>query len=146
MPSQHAAVLAAMGAVQLDGGLASEALASLRQASSMLEALHPGGSPDRADLQVNLARAHLELGNIDAAIAAAAEATTFWQRFDPVNRAAGLAHLWRARSLLAAHRDNEAARSLQQAADILATAALPRDRALLARTGRELSAKQIARR
>jgi tetratricopeptide (TPR) repeat protein len=112
----------------------------------MLERLHPGGSPDRADLQISLARAHLELGNVDAATTAAAEATAFWKRFDPVNRAAGLAQLWQARSLLAGRRDNEAARSLQQAAEVLATTALPRDRALLARTGHELGARQIARR
>jgi serine/threonine-protein kinase len=137
IPTQRAAVLVAKGAVQLDSGQASEALVSLRQASSMLDELQPGGSPDRADLQVILARTHLALGNVDAAIAAAAEATAFWQRFDPVSRAAGLAHLWLCRSLLAAGRAGEAAEALRDAGAALADSAQPADRDLLERTQRD---------
>lgn len=131
---QYTVAPATIGAVQLYAGLVPETLSRLRQASTLLERLHPGGSLDGADLRVNLARTYLELGKVDAAIAATGEAAALWQGFEPASRAAGLARPWQARSLLAARPSREARLALLRAPDTLAVSAPPTDRALLAQT------------
>ena len=100
-PSQAAVALAALGSAQLAAGDAAAALATLQRSDTLLDKLHPNGSPDHADLLIDLARAQLALGHPREAAAAAAEAEEFWSRFDAHNRQAGLAQLWHARALLA---------------------------------------------
>lgn len=146
IPIAHAQALAALGEAQLAAGRADEAVTTLESARAAFEALQPDLSPDHADLLVTLGRACLEIARADAAVAATADAAAFWQRFDPASRAAGLAHLWQARSLLAAHRPHDASVALQRASAILAVGAVPADRALLAQTRDALGVRSIAKR
>jgi tetratricopeptide (TPR) repeat protein len=106
----------------------------------LLDKLHPHGSPDHADLLIDLARAQLALGRAREAAVAAAQADEFWKQFDAQNRQAGLAALWHARALLAQGQAQQADESWKRASVVLAKAALPPDRKLLTQTGRELQA------
>ncbi len=98
-PFYHANALSALGAAQLAYAKPHEAFDALNQAEAMQEKLESSMSPDRADLLVNLAQAHIALGRPNEAVAAAGRAAAFWQEFDPKNRSAGVALLWHARAL-----------------------------------------------
>jgi serine/threonine-protein kinase len=139
-PSEAAVALATLGAAQLAAGNASHAVATLQRADMLLDKLHPHGSPDHADLLIDLARAQLALGRAREAVVAAAQADEFWKQFDAQNRQAGLAALWHARALLAQGQAQQADESWKRASVVLAKAALPPDRKLLTQTGRELQA------
>ncbi|HSL71619.1 MAG TPA: hypothetical protein VK864_15335 [Longimicrobiales bacterium] len=142
-PSQAAVVLAALGGAQLVAGSAADAIATLERADMLLEKLHPHGSPDHADLLIDLARAQLALGHSREAAAAAARAEEFWSRFDAGNRQAGLAALWHARALLAQGQAQQASQTWERASAVLAKAALPADRTVLTETRRELQAASL---
>ena len=137
IPSAHARALAALGEAQLDAGRFAEAFETLQRANTMFEKLQPGGSPDRADALVDLARANMALGRADDAVAAAEKAAGFWGAFDSTNRSTGVAFLWHARALNAAGDAQKAAIALHRADAILGAAGLPADRALLKQTQRE---------
>jgi serine/threonine-protein kinase len=145
LPYQAAVALAALGAAQLAAGDAAGALATLQRGDTLLTKLHPKGSPDHADLLIDLARAQLALGHPAEATNAAAQGAAFWTRFDPENRQAGLAQLWHARALLAAGQGEPALQSWKRAAGVLSRAALPADRTLLAQSRREFQAVSPAR-
>jgi serine/threonine-protein kinase len=138
--SKAAVALGTFGGAQLAAGNASDAVATLQRADMLLEKLHPRGSPDHADLLIDLARAQLALGRSREAVAAAAPADEFWKQFDAQNRHAGLAALWHARALLAEGQAQQADESWKRASVVLAKAAMPPDRKLLTQTGRELQA------
>ena len=136
-PSQGAVALATLGSAQLAAGSGAEALVTLQRADMLLDKLHPHGSPDHADLLIDLARTQLELGRSSGAVAAAARADEFWTRFDARNRHAGLAAVWHARALRAAGQGQQGLEAWKRASAILVTNALPADRTLLAQTSRE---------
>jgi tetratricopeptide (TPR) repeat protein len=106
--SQAAVSIATLGGAQVAAGNAAAAIVTLQRADALLGQLHPHGSPDHADLLIDLARAQLALGHSRDAVAAAGRAEEFWNRFDARNRQAGLAAHWHARAQLAARRELEA--------------------------------------
>jgi len=144
-PSQAAVALGALGGAQLAAGDAAAALATFQRSDTLLTKLHPKGSPDHADLLIDLARAHLALGHPAEAVTAAAQAEAFWTRFDAQNRQAGLAQLWHARALLADRQGEQALQTWRRASGVLSRAALPADGTLLAQSRREFQAASQAR-
>jgi tetratricopeptide (TPR) repeat protein len=137
-PGRVAEALATLGAAQLAAGNAADALATLSQGDMLLEKVHPHGSPDRADLLIDLARAHLMLGHASEAVATAARAEEFWNRFDAQNRQAGLAQLWHARALMAEGERQRGFETGERALAVLDKTALPVDGPLLAQARHEL--------
>jgi eukaryotic-like serine/threonine-protein kinase len=135
-----------LGRVLVDAGRAAQAIEVLNEARELFAKSQRNGSPDLADIAVNIARAHFALGHAQDALRAAEEAAAFWSRFDSSHPDAGAALLWLARALAATGRDAEAHNALRQAAAILASAGLPGDRALLEQTQRELGGPETARR
>src|SRR5262249_37946028 len=89
-PGRLAEALPTLGAAQPATGNAADALATLSRGDTVLEKVHPQGSPDHADLLIDIARAQLMLGHPADAVTAAARAEEFWNRFDAQNRQAGL--------------------------------------------------------
>ena len=141
-PSQwsRAVGLADLGNALVTAGRYFEALDVLREArSSLLEAQH-NGSPDLADISIDIARAQMALSRPDEAVAASAEAVTFWNRFESRERAAGLALLWHGRALAAAGDTRSAARALNEASDILAVTGSATDQAIVEQAQRGLPA------
>jgi serine/threonine-protein kinase len=136
--SQAAVSLAAVGRAQLVAGDPAAALATLQRGDALLTKLHPKGSPDHADLLIDLARVQLALGRPADAVTAAARADSFWTQFDPQNRQTGLAQTWHARALLAAGQSDEALQTWKRASSLLSRVALPTDAAFLTQTRREL--------
>ncbi len=141
--TDRATALAALGHAQIAAtgahGLAEQALATLSQAAALLESRQPHLSPERADVHVGLARAHLALGHADEAVASATQAADFWKTFDNGSHVDATALLWQARALTAAKRPQEAAVALGQARGLLAASKLPADHVLLAQAQRELA-------
>jgi serine/threonine protein kinase len=103
--SAAALALALLGRAQLGAGNAAAAVETLQRSDALLDKLHPLGSADHADLHIDLARAELALGHAREAAAAAAEAETFWSRFDPRNPQAGVARQWHSRALAQSPRE-----------------------------------------
>lgn len=142
----RALALAALGDALLASGKMAESLAVLQPARAQLLSSQPKGSPDVADIAVDIARAQLGLGRSDDAVAAAYEATAFWRRFAPEQRDAGIALLWQARALAAVGRALESSATLREATLILDAHGMTSDRALLEQTRREIHASPTARR
>jgi serine/threonine-protein kinase len=130
--------LARLGEALLAAGSAAEALDALLQAQAALRKDHPKGSPDLAEIALDIARAQIALSQVDEAVAAAADAATFWRAFDPRHREAGLAHLWLARALGAAGDFARATDALLRADAILDLGGSAQDRALLEQTRADL--------
>jgi serine/threonine-protein kinase len=141
----RALALAHLGGGLLAGGETKESLVTLQRARTILLKIQGNGSPDLAEISVDIARAQLALGHADEALTAAQEAAAFWLRFDPDNRYTGVALLWQARALTAADNAQKAADFTRRAGAILATSGLPSDRALLLHAQRELAARQSQR-
>jgi eukaryotic-like serine/threonine-protein kinase len=137
MSIQYARTLVALGTAQLEDDRASQASETLRQGDALLAKLQPNSSPERADVLVSLARAHLALGHVGEAVKASADAAAFWSRFDPSLRETGIALLWHARALTAAGNAAKAAAAANQAGAILASVGAPGDRSLVEQTKRE---------
>jgi tetratricopeptide (TPR) repeat protein len=137
---EYARTLVALGAAQLEDDRASEALQTLQQGDALLAKLQPNSSPERADVLVSLARAHLALGRVDEAVKASAAAAAFWIRYDPSLRETGIALLWHARALTAAGDAAKAAAAANQAGAILASVGAPDDRSLVEQAKRDLRA------
>ena len=142
----HALTLADLGDALLASGRSEEALSALQQARTALLRMQANGSPDLAEIAVDIARAQLMLGHAGEAVTATQEAMTFWKGFDPDQRYAGVALLWHARAFAATGSAPKAADALRQATVILATAGLPADQALLTQTQSEIRTPPIARR
>ncbi len=142
----RALALAVLGDALLAGGKTAESLAVLQQARTQLLSSQPKGSPDLADIAIDMVRAQIRLDRVDEAAAAAHEATAFWQRFAPEQRDTGVALIWEARALAGAGRAPEGAALLRQAAVILGTDGVAADRALLEQMQREIHAPTTARR
>jgi serine/threonine-protein kinase len=138
--TNYAVALAALGAAQIEAGLATDALDTLIQARSLFGKLQPALSPDCAEVLVSLTRAQLAVGRADEAVASADQAATFWRSFDAANRSTAVASLWHARALYAAGHVQQAAETLRQASTMLGRTGLPADRALLKQTEREMNA------
>jgi eukaryotic-like serine/threonine-protein kinase len=137
---QRALSLAALGAALLAAGHHAQAVEALAEARTLLRKPLRHGSPDLADVSVDLARAHLALGKVREAIEASEEAAAFWSGFDATSRSAGLALLWHARASLAAGETAKAADGLRRAAAILEPTGLSSERALLIDTQRDIDA------
>jgi tetratricopeptide (TPR) repeat protein len=137
-PDRVAEAIATLGSAQLAAGNATDALATLSRSDKVLEKVHPQGSPDHADLLIDIARAQLILGHPADAVTAAARAEEFWKQFDAQNRQAGLAQLWHARALLAQGDQYQAFETGERALAVLDKAALPVDGPLLTQIRREL--------
>jgi tetratricopeptide (TPR) repeat protein len=143
----RALALGALGDALLASGKTAESLAVLQPARAQLLSSQPNGSPDLADIAVDIARAQIGLGRGDDAVAAAHEATAFWRRFAPEQRDAGIALLWQARALATVGRAREATAALREATFILdAQHGMTADRALLEQTRREIHAPPTVRR
>jgi serine/threonine-protein kinase len=118
-----------LGNALLAAGRVEESLGMLEKAQSHLLESQLNGSPDLADVDVDIARARIALGHPDQAVAPAREAAEFWSRFAPDHRNTGVALLWQSRALAATGNVAEAAGAMRRAAAILATAGLPVDQA-----------------
>jgi eukaryotic-like serine/threonine-protein kinase len=127
----RALAFADLGHALLADGRIEEALEKLRDARTLFLKTQRNGSPDLADVAVDIARANIAQGQVEEAVATTGEAVAFWSHFDRNQRAAGVAHLWQGRALAAAGDVTAATKALRQASDILAIAGLPADQALL---------------
>ena len=141
----RAVALAGLGDALVTAGRAEESLAVSKEARTLLLKEQRNGSPELADIAVNIARAQIALGHADEALAPAEEAAAFWRSFDPNHRSTGIALLWQARALAATGDASKAADVLRQARDILATAGLRADQTLLAQTREEMRGAPIVR-
>jgi serine/threonine-protein kinase len=141
----RAVSLAWFGHVLLVGGQTLESLAQLQQAQALLRHSQPNGSPDLADISIDLSRAQFALGQPDLAQMAAREALTFWERLDPRGRDRGVALLWLARALAAMGQMPQASDALHEARGALGATSLPDDGALLAQAQREITAPTTVR-
>jgi serine/threonine-protein kinase len=130
-PWARALALADLGDALVAAGQPAEALAVLREARSALRETQRNGSPDLADISIEIARAHMALGHSTEAVAASTEAVTFWSQFESRQRAAGLALLWHGRALAEAGDGPGAALALGEAGQILAASGSAIDQALL---------------
>jgi serine/threonine protein kinase len=82
----------------IDGGKPAEALALLQEAKSIYSKWQPNGSPDLADVAVEITRANLALGRTSDALESSASAVSYWKSFDPDSESSALAQAWRARA------------------------------------------------
>jgi serine/threonine-protein kinase len=130
-----------IGIARLELGHAADAEIWLRQAEESQGELFEGMTPLRADIAMNLGRALLAQGKIEAANESFAVANTYWLGFDAANRCAGLAAYWKGQGHLAAGAKVEARAEFTRVIDILGTSPLPGDARLVrdARTLREKS-------
>jgi tetratricopeptide (TPR) repeat protein len=136
-----------LGEVLLAAERFAEALQALQEARPLLLKSLRNGSPDLAEISIGIARAQLALRNPMAALAAASEAATFWERYDPNQREHGIALVWHARALAAAGHAPASVQLLHRARPIIGSTGLPGDRELLAQAQREVSASaRLARR
>jgi len=127
----RALALGEYGAAQLDAGRPADALRSLSDAHKLLSKSLIHGSPDLSDIDIDIARAQLALGDAQAATAAAQEAAGYWLRVGPARRETGVALLWQVKALAASGHLDDARRGLQQATTILAASGTPKDREFL---------------
>jgi tetratricopeptide (TPR) repeat protein len=132
--------LAGNGHVMLADGQLAESLERLQQAQTLLRQSQRNGSPDLADICIDMARAHLALGQPEQAQAAAEQAVQFWSRFDSSHVDGGVALLWLARALAAGGHTSQAADAVLRAREILGAHGLLANQALLEQTQRELRA------
>jgi tetratricopeptide (TPR) repeat protein len=98
LPSAHARALEALGEAQRRASALTAAGTTLEQARALFERLQPAGSPDLADVNLDLARAYLALGRSGEGQAAAERAVLFWDRFDAHHASAVEARNWRRRA------------------------------------------------
>jgi tetratricopeptide (TPR) repeat protein len=141
---QHAASLGSLGHALLASGRAAESLEVLQQARTLYLRHMRNGSPDLADVALDIAQAQLAVGRASEAVDPAGEAVAFWSRFDRTQRDTGIALIWHARALAAAGEATQAADALGRAQDILASTSLPADRVLLEQTRRQLRLQATA--
>jgi serine/threonine-protein kinase len=139
-PSARARVLAALGAAQQAARAYAAAQESLQGALSLYRTVQLEGSPDQADLLVDIARNELALRRIPSAIAAASTAVRYWEQIDNSNRSVGLARIEYARALAASGDTASARRELDLARESLGTSATPSDLQALAETERSVIA------
>ena len=140
----RALALADLGAALLAAGETQEALVTLQRARTLLLGIQRNGSPDLADISVDIARSQLALGQSDEALSSTQEAAAFWLQFAPGNRHTGLALLWHARALAASGNKRRATDALAHSAGILAASELSSDRALLLFAQNELAGRESA--
>ena len=131
---RRAQSVADLGHVLMRGGKAAESLEPLREAQALMLKNHRNGSPGLADISLDIARAQIALDHGEDAVAAARDAVSFWLRFDPAHREAGVAMLWLARAHACAGNLQHAGEMLRQAAIIVASAGLAADKVLLKET------------
>jgi eukaryotic-like serine/threonine-protein kinase len=140
----RALALASLGYAMVAAGRAEEALGVLQEARTLLLKDQRNGSPDLADIALNMARAQLALGRADQAVPLAEDAVAYWSRFAPQQRDTGIALLWHARALAAAGQSTKAFESLRQASAILAKTGLPADRTLVKEAQKEVPKARLA--
>src|SRR5262249_24433467 len=147
-PSKWVSALADadLGDALLADGRIDESLRTLERAQSLLLASQHNGSPDLADIAVDIARAEIALGHSDRALASAPDAVTFGRRFDANHRNTGIGLLWQAGALAATGNASGAADAMRRASDILATTGLPADQAVITQPQGEIRASPIVQR
>ncbi len=139
-PMMCAEALLGIGIARLGLGQAADAENSFRQAEESAARMFLGMTPLRADIAMNLGRALLAQGKIEAANQAFAAANAYWLDYDATNRSAGQAAYWLARGRLAANASQEALAALSRAIDILGASPLPGD-VRQAKSARQLVAR-----
>jgi tetratricopeptide (TPR) repeat protein len=97
-PRLRALALSEYGHALLAAGRISEALETVTEARQLLLDSVPKGSPDLADMAVDIAQAQWALGYFREALAAAEDAARFWIRCDRNHRDSAIALLWLARA------------------------------------------------
>jgi serine/threonine-protein kinase len=127
-------VLHEIGLNQVELGQHRAALMTFERARALYASRPAAMHPDRAEVLVGRGRAHIELGDVTAALPLLQESDAFWRGFDEKNHSAGEAALWLGRSLVLAGQRREAGPVLLHAVEILS--ASPRG-AALARLGCE---------
>jgi tetratricopeptide (TPR) repeat protein len=125
-------VLIELGLDQLELAKHAEALATLTDASILVEKLQRVASPMRAEIWLGLGRVHLAMGRPGQARALFEQADTFWRDFDPNSRWAGEAAFWLARADDALGQRADARREFTRAIDLLANSPITLDRKLIA--------------
>jgi len=108
-----------LGLNQVELGRYREALVSFASARALYDRRPAAMHPDRADVLVGAARAHIGLGDLPRAAALLQEADVFWQTFEPENHSAGEAALWLGRSYVLLGRRGEGTAALSRAVGIL---------------------------
>jgi serine/threonine-protein kinase len=135
-------MLARLGAALCDAGRTVQSVETLAQARSILQRSMQPDAPLLASIALDLARAYLATGANDKATAAAQDAASAWQAFDPNAHDTGIALLWLARTQTARGDVDAASNALRQAKPVLGVSGAS-ERMLLEHAERELT---IARR
>jgi tetratricopeptide (TPR) repeat protein len=112
---------------RLELGQGADAEKWLHQADEQQLKLFVAMSPLRADIAMNLGRALLAQGKIEAANESFAAANAYWLGYDATNRCAGVAAYWKAQGHNAAGAKEEARADLTRAIGILKSSPLPGD-------------------
>jgi tetratricopeptide (TPR) repeat protein len=133
---QRMRILPEIGLAQVDAGLEERALESFDEALGLLQRLQTEASPTLAEAWLGKGRALLALSRPAEARALLAKADSFWRDFDAGNRWSGEAAFWLARADEAIGRPGEAQAGYRRAVPLLASSALPGDKALVAATRR----------
>jgi tetratricopeptide (TPR) repeat protein len=133
---QRLRILPEVGLAQVDAGLEERALATFDEALGLLQRLQTEASPTLAEVWLGKGRALLALSKPAEARALLAQADAFWRDFDAGNRWGGEAAFWLARADEALSRPGDAEAGYRRAVPLLASSALPGDKALVAATRR----------
>jgi len=128
-----------IGIAQLEGGLAADAEAQLRQADEAAARNFQKLIPLRADISLHLGRSLLAQQKVDAARESFATVDAYWQGYDADNRSAGEAAYWLGQGHLAANSKPEARDALVRAIRILKLSPLPGDARLVASARRAVA-------
>jgi eukaryotic-like serine/threonine-protein kinase len=130
--------LSELGQAQVQVHRAEDGARSLEQAIPILKEVEPVATPQQADAWIALARARLELGQVDASLQWAEMASRFWNQFDAGSPFAGEAAFWVGTALLKKGNQQEARQQLARSIALLEASPWPSQRQLSAQAARKL--------
>ena len=128
--------LSDLGQAQVEVRLADAAAGSLEQAIAILSDVEPVATPQQADAWIALARARLDLGQIDAALQWAEMASRFWTQFDAGSPFSGEAAFWLGTALLKKGDVQLGRQQMARAAALLEASPWPSQRTLSAQAAK----------
>jgi serine/threonine-protein kinase len=133
-----AQTLSELGQAQAQNHMADDAALSLEQAIRILKEVEPIPTPQQADAWVALARARLDLGQVDASLQWADMGDRFWNQFDPGSPFAGEAAFWLGMAMLKKGNHLLGRQQLGRAVTLLEPSPWPAHWQLLAQAGKIL--------
>jgi serine/threonine-protein kinase len=128
--------LSGLGVAQLEAHMTADAIRSLEEAIPIFKEVQPTPTPEQADAWIALARARLDLAQVDASLPWAEMANRFWIEFDPGSPFAGEAAFWLGTALQRKGDHQLARQQLARAATLLQPSPWPSQRMLFAQAGK----------